>query len=49
MSHDTEPEGAKLVSIVEREAEEAYPTNIGTIPILRKRSRPIVTICRKPT
>lgn len=26
MSHDTEPEGAKLVSIVEREAEEAYPT-----------------------
>lgn len=25
MSHDTEPEEAKLVSIVEREAEEAYP------------------------
>lgn len=25
MSHDTEPEEVKLVSIVEREAEEAYP------------------------
>lgn len=25
MSHDTEPEDVKLVSIVEREAEEAYP------------------------
>lgn len=25
MSHDTEPEEVELVSIVEREAEEAYP------------------------
>ena len=25
MSHDTEPEEVKLVIIVEREAEEAYP------------------------
>lgn len=25
MSHDTEPEDVKLASIVEREAEEAYP------------------------
>lgn len=28
MSHDTEPEEVKLVSIVEREAEEAYPVQI---------------------
>lgn len=31
MSHDTEPEEVKLVSIVEREAEEAYPVQFGEV------------------
>lgn len=49
MSHDTEPEEVKLVSIVERgRPRKRIPSNTGMVPTSRKRSRPTVTICRKP-